>query len=41
MVSKPKFYKESFQGLESKLNYRLKENKFEIDILHHVKLVNI
>ena len=38
MVSKSKFDKDSFQDLENKLNYKLKENMFELKYITPCKV---
>ena len=38
IVSKSKFDKDSFQDLENKLNYKLKENMFELEYITPCKV---
>ena len=38
IVSKSKFDKDSFKDLENKLNYNLKENKFELEYITPYKV---
>ena len=38
IVSKSKFDKDSFKDLENKLNYNLKENKFELEYITPCKV---
>ena len=38
IISKSKFDKDSFQDLENKLNYKLKENQFELEYITPCKV---